>query len=130
MKLDVILSQKTLETSIINQDIILRANNYNSIELIVRDEELAFVDLTGSTVTLMIKEKSSDTDASAKLDIDVTSHSNPTAGETEINMTPAQTLNLLGNYIYQISISFSTNEVYTLAEGTVCFRKNIIGITE
>ncbi len=125
MKLFTVLSDETLEQAVVNQDLILRAKNTNTINLIVRDEELQGVDITGSEVYFMIKATASTEDASATINKKITTFTYPTSGELDIELTSSETASLLGNYLYQIKIKYNSNW-YSLAEGNVCFQKSII----
>jgi len=125
MKIYTTLSDETLEQAAKNIDLILRAKNTNVINMIVRDEDLQVVDITGSTVFFTVKDTSSQTDVDAILKKDVTSHTFPTGGETDIELTSADTSSLLGNYLYSIKIKDSDGNIYTLAEGNITFQKEI-----
>jgi len=66
-------------------------------------------DITGYTSTLTIKKKYSDTDAEALLIENVTSHIDPTAGETSFTISIAESADFAsGTYFYQIELSIST----------------------
>ncbi len=125
MKLYAVLSDETLEQAVVNQDLILRAKNTNTINLIVRDEALQGVNISGATIFFTVKDNVSQTDANAKLKKDVTSHTFPTSGETDITLTATDTDALLGNYIYSIKIKKSDGTIYTLSEGAITFMQEI-----
>jgi hypothetical protein len=132
MKLYVVLSDETLEQAVKNIDLILISKATNILNIIIRDEELQGVDITGATVNLVIKNKSSDTDgisgASAVLEKEITDFSFPTSGEFDLEIEPDDCEDLVGNYIYEIQIELSDEKVYKLCEGTICFQRNIIGV--
>lgn len=125
MKIFCILSDETLEEAVKNIDLICRAKNTNIVNLLVRNEEDESVDITGSTVFFTVKTTTSITDANASLKKDVTSHTFPTSGETDIELTSTDTSSLLGCYIYDIKIKLSTGKIYTLAEGTIVFQLSL-----
>lgn len=125
MKIKTYLTDESYIPTVVNEDIILRAKNTNIITLLVRDEEEQAVDITGSTVFFTVKSKTSDTDNSAVLKKDVTSHTYPASGQTDITITSTDTSSLLGNYLYSIKIKLSTGLIYTLAEGTICFQQEL-----
>lgn len=81
------------------------------IELIRGDSSsikftLQGVDLTGATVFFTAKSEISDdlTDSDAAIAVEVTDHSNPTAGETIIPLTPTDTNVDPGVYFYDIQV--------------------------
>lgn len=109
----------------INYDLDLRAKNTNVIDCYFYDIDDAVVDITDSEIYFMVKDTPSQDDASAKLNKKITDLTDPTSGNTEIELTATETSDLIGNYIYQIKIKYDS-EWYTVAEGNICFRKNII----
>ncbi len=125
MKITTYITAEALEPIVQNIDLILRAKNTNTINLLVRDEEEQGVDITESTVFFTVKVTTSTTDANASLKKDVTSHTFPTSGETDITLTSTDTSSLLGNYIYSIKIKLSTGKIYTLTEGTITFQQEL-----
>lgn len=79
----------------------------DTIEVSYYDEDnKAPVNLTGGTVYFTAKKKLSDADnAPDTIKKDVTSHSNPTAGESVIALVPADTEGKkLGPYIYDVKL--------------------------
>ena len=125
MKITTYLTDESLEPTVLNQDLVLRAKNTNTINLLVRDEEEQCVNISSSTVFFTVKTTTSIADASATLKKDVTSHTFPTSGETDITLTSTDTSSLLGNYIYSIKIKLSTGKIYTLAEGVITFQQEL-----
>jgi len=123
MRLELILSDTAIEQVVKNIDLPLRARNTNVLDIVVRDEEGVVVDLTGSTFFFTVKEKISDSDDSAKLKKDVTSHTYPESGQTQITLSATDTTSLLGNYVYSIKIKTTTGLIYTLCEGSVTFQQ-------
>ena len=76
-----------------------------TIPLSIEKDGVPF-NITGYTSTLTIKKNLKDTDAEAILIQNVTSHVNPTQGETAFSITIAEsTLFTKGNAFYQIQIS-------------------------
>jgi len=125
MKLFTYVTYKKLYEVDVKQDIVLRAKNTNIIDLYCLDENDVVVDITGSEIYFMIKDIPSQDDASAKINKKITSFTDPTNGNTEIELTSAETASLLGNYIYQIKIKYNS-KFYTLSEGNICFTQSII----
>jgi hypothetical protein len=73
----------------------------------------------------MVKVTPSTEDASATLNKKITTLTDPTNGNAEIELTATETASLLGNYLYQIKIKYDS-KFYTIAEGNLCFMQSII----
>jgi hypothetical protein len=125
MRLNLYITQETLYAKDIQQDLILRAKNVNILDCFFYDEDDVIVDITGDEVYFMVKDTPSQLDADAKINKKITSLTDPTAGEAEIELTTTDTASLLGNYLYQIKIKHAT-KFYTVAEGNVVFMQSII----
>ncbi len=69
---------------------------------IVFTKDGANEDITGWTIYFMAKEKMDDPDTSAVIDKEVTIHTDPTNGETIIELTSSDTDISCGNYYYSI----------------------------
>jgi hypothetical protein len=89
------------------------------------DENGVVVDITGAKIFFTVKDKTSDDDDHAILKKDVVASLDPQSGHEQITLTPTDTSSLLGNYLYSIKIKLSTGKIYSVAEGTICFRKEI-----
>ena len=109
----------------IKQDLILRAKNTNIINCYFYDEDDALINITDSEIYFMVKTTPSIEDASAILNKKITTFTDPTNGNTEIELTSLETEDLIGNYIYQLKIKY-INKFYTIAEGNICFKQSII----
>ena len=125
MKLITYITDESLSPIVQNYDLVLRAKNSNTINLLVRDEEEQCVDISGSIIFFTVKTTTSITDANASLKKDVTSHTFPSSGETDITLTATDTASLVGSYLYSIKIKKSDGTIYTLAEGVVTFMQEI-----
>lgn len=125
MRLNLYVTYKNDLPLEINQDLVLRAKNTNILDCYFYDEDDLLVDITGSELYFMVKDNPSQVDNDAKLNKKITVFTNPTGGETEIELTSTDTASLLGNYIYQIKMKFSS-KWYTLVEGNITFQQNII----
>ena len=79
------------------------------------------VDLTGATVYFTIKPAfdADQTDGAAIIKKDVTTHTNPTAGQTTVTLTPIDTAVTPGNYGYDIKLKKATGEESTVSLGNV-----------
>lgn len=93
-------------------------------ELIFTKNKIA-QDITGWTIYYTVKEKKEDSDANAKIDKKITSHSNPTGGKTLIELTPSDADLDPKNYWYSIDYKTSDDNVGILFEGKVTFKKPV-----
>ena len=125
MILNLYITQDTLYEKDIHRDLICRAKNSTILNCYFYDEDDILVDITGDEVYFMVKDNPSQEDGSAKLNKKITDLTDPSNGETEIELTSSDTENLLGNYIYQIKIKHDS-KWYTVAEGNICFMQSII----
>ena len=125
MKLITYITDESLSPIVQNYDLVLRAKNSNTINLLVRDEEEQRVDISNSTIFFTVKTTTSITDANASLKKDITTHAYASSGETDIILSSTDTSSLLGSYLYSIKIKLSTGKIYTLAEGVATFMQEI-----
>ena len=125
MRLNLYLTQESLHEKDIKRDLICRAKNNTTIDCYFYDVNDVLVDITGSEVYFMVKVTPSTEDASAAINKKITTLTDPMSGYTEIELSSSDTSALLGNYIYQIKIKYSS-KWYTVAEGNICFEQNII----
>lgn len=75
------------------------------------------IDITGWTFVLTLKEQRSDDDAEAIYQDTVTSHTNATAGETELEIPKSETETLFGDYWYDIKFKNNAGEVDSVLAG-------------
>jgi hypothetical protein len=125
MILDLYITDKKIEATNIQQDLVFRAKNTNILDLYFYDENDLSIDITGAKIYFTVKNKPSDTDNDAVLKKDITVLTDPNNGNAQVEITPTDSSSLLGNYLYSIKIKMSDNKIYTGAEGTICFRKEI-----
>ena len=71
-----------MEEEFLNSYLKIKRGDTKTYTLYFVDEDEAPIDITGWTVFFTAKNKPSDNDASAVISKTITSHSNPTAGET------------------------------------------------
>jgi hypothetical protein len=91
------------------EDIEIKRGTTLPITVTITDANGAPVDLTGATVYFTAKTAESDTDATdnnAAIKVDVTEHSDPTAGETEIVLTADDTTVNPASYHYDITVKY------------------------
>lgn len=125
MKLFLEISNEELKSVDINKDLTLRAKNTNVLDCFFISELGTVVDITGALIFFTVKNKTSDTDITAVLKKDISILTDPTNGEAIIELTASETATLIGNYLYSIKIKLTTGKIYSVAEGTVCFQKEL-----
>jgi hypothetical protein len=125
MKLFLEISNEELISVDINKDLTLRAKNTNVLDCFFISELGTVVDITGALIFFTVKNKTSDTDITAVLKKDISILTDPTNGEAIIELTASETATLIGNYLYSIKIKLTTGKIYSVAEGTVCFQKEL-----
>lgn len=77
------------------------------------------LDISGSTVTLTLKNSTRDSDVDAVLQKTVTSHSDPTNGITAVSITHDESDGLVpADYTYDIQIQLADDSVSTVVKGT------------
>lgn len=90
---------------------IIRGNDAD-FTLLVTDSDDEPIDLTDTTVYFTAKRKKTDTDAEAAVAVNVTSHTNPTEGETKISIPAATTRELaIGDYFWDIQIIYESGVI-------------------
>ena len=103
----------------------IKRGDSKSYTLTFKDDDGALIDITDWTIFFTAKETVTDTDANAKISKDITSHTDPTNGETQIQLSPADTALTPGNYVYDIQIKKNTGEINTIVEGTLTITKDV-----
>lgn len=93
--------------------------------LLFRDENDACVDITGWTIFFTVKQNAGQTDDDAKIKKDITVHTDPLNGQSAIELTPSDTANLLGGYLYDIQYKDTTGKIQTIVEGIFSVSKDI-----
>lgn len=82
-------------------------------------------DITGWTFYFTLKSKIGNADADAEVKKDVSLHSNPTGGQTAIELTASDTANLLGQYTYDIEFLKPDGTVTTIVEDKITFLQSV-----
>ena len=103
----------------------IKRGDSKSYTLTFKDDDGALIDITDWTIFFTAKETVTDTDANAKISKDITSHTDPTNGETQIQLNSTDTNLTPGNYIYDIQIKKDTGEINTIVEGTLTITKDV-----
>lgn len=98
-----------------------------SYTLFFRDEDGVIIDITGYEIRFTVKEKITDTDATALtngISKTITTHTNPSNGETAISLTPTDT-NLIGSFVFDIQVKDVSGNITTILEGIINFSKDV-----
>jgi len=88
--------------------------------LTFKDSNNTALDITGYTLFMTIKPSATDdlSDTSAVVAKTVTSHLDPTAGVSTINLSNTDTNELLGTYLYDIQLKDTDAKITTLLKGS------------
>jgi len=97
-----------------------------TITLTFTDSDGNAIDITDYTVYFTVKNSVSDSDANAKISKDVTSHTNPTSGITQIALTPSDTSSLNpGAYEYDIQTKDGSGNINTVLTSTFVLKYDV-----
>jgi len=85
------------------------------------------IDITGWTIFFTAKKNIEDEDDDAVLSIDVTVHTAPLVGETEIPILSAETDDLEGPYFYDIQYKDDSVVpiIKTVLQGQIIFKRDV-----
>ena len=111
-------------------DINLSAETDNIIDVFFLDEWEDGLNIEGAVVQFVVKEKSTDLDSDALINLhfDDSTFPNCLSGEAAITLLKENVTGLLGNYLYQILIKFNDDvPLKVAAEGNICFKGNLWG---
>lgn len=99
----------------LKKDITIIRGDTTSIDFTLTDGGTP-VDLTGSTVFFTAKPALTNdvSDNTAVISVEVTSHTDPTAGETSIPLTASDTDVTPGEYYYDIQIKDATTNIISI----------------
>jgi len=97
-----------------------------TLNLVFKDADGEEIDITLYTIYFTLKKNKFDSDAQAVLSKDVTVHTTPLEGETQIALTGAQTELFNGTYYYDISYLTGVGGTKkTVDSGAFTFKENI-----
>jgi len=88
-----------------------------SFPLTITDNQGTPIDITGDTIFFTVKAAETDTDANALIKVDVTSHTDPTAGKTTITIPKAKSNTIVGEHYFDIQRLHGTS-ISTICKGT------------
>lgn len=101
-----------------------------SWDLIFKDSEGVPIDITGYTFFFTVKENKADTDDEALITKTVDTHTDPTNGETEINLSSTLTNITPGLFWYDIQQKDNIGKIKTLVVGRIRVHEDITNRTE
>jgi len=107
-----------------NTELQVKRGDSKSYTLKFRDSDDNFVDITGWIIFFTVKENICQADNDATIKKDVILHSNPTEGETIIELTPTDT-NHVGNYVFDIQYKTNNGIIKTIIEGVITFEEDV-----
>jgi hypothetical protein len=90
-----------------------------------QDENGSPISIVGWEIRLTVKAKIDDPDSAAVISKIITVFSDPTAGIAEIELTPTDTNQAIGSYVYDVQCKTSAGEVYTILEGIITITKDV-----
>lgn len=97
-----------------------------TLNLTFKDANGDAINITNYTIFFTLKRNKYDTDAQAVLSKNITSHTTPLSGLTQIALTAAETDDLLGSYYYDISYKTGTGGTNKTADaGVFTFKEDI-----
>ena len=115
---------KGLKMSTENIQLQVKRGDSKSYALKFRTTDGVYVDITGWIIFFTVKENACQVDDDAIIQKDVIVHSNPTEGETNIELTPTDT-DHTGNYVFDIQYKTNNGAVKTIIEGVITFEEDI-----
>ena len=83
------------------------------------DADSAVIDITGWTVYFTVKLSYMDADADAKITKDITTHYDPTNGQTKITLLTTDTDIDPANYYYDIQAKKAAGDIFTVMAGRI-----------
>jgi hypothetical protein len=89
------------------------------ISVTITDHQNNAVNLTDSTVYFTVKQRKTDADADALISVEVTNHTNPNQGQTEISLTGQQTNLTPRSYFYDIQVKDNDDKIRSVEFGII-----------
>lgn len=95
------------------------------IHLTFKTDAGVAINITGWTIFFTVKESKDDTDAEALIQKNVTVHTSPETGLTDIVLTATDTRPCAGNYFYDIQAKKTDGTIITVIDGVITFKEDI-----
>ncbi len=86
-------------------------------------------DITNWTIWFTMKEKPTATDGNAVVQKKVTSHTDPTKGETEVDVSSSDLEDSSGNYYYDFQYKDDSGDIVTFLLGEISIEQGITDST-
>ena len=102
----------------------IRKGDTKSYEITVKRDG-SVEDITGWTFYFTAKAKMEDADSAAEIDIKVTDHDDPTAGESTLTLSSDDTNITPGTYHYALDYKTDDDEVGSLAVGKLTVEQTV-----
>lgn len=119
----------TFDASAPRQDFTLTEGDDDTFTVTYEDADGNAQDITGWTFWLTVKESITDADSDAVIQKEVTSHTDPTNGQTEFVVTQSDTADLRGNYDYDMQRRDGNGDIVTFATGRLTFEREVTEAT-
>jgi hypothetical protein len=114
-----------MDDFVMNQtNLFIKRGDTKTYTLYFEDDNDVRLDITGWTIFFTVKANVDDLDTAAYIKKTITSHTNPTNGETQISLTSSDTSEV-GNYIYDIQYKSNIGTIKTVLEGYLSIAKDV-----
>ena len=90
-----------------------------TISATITNQDDEAVNLAGATVFFTVKRRKTDTDLEAVITKEVTSHTTPASGETDIELTNEDTDIRPGIYLYDLQVKDNDDRIISINYGTL-----------
>lgn len=96
-----------------------------TITVTFKDSDGVAIDITGATVFFTVKSDIKDVDGSALISKDITSHSDPVNGITEVVLTNADTTIDTGTHLWDLQIKYTNGKIQSVNAGKIQVSKDV-----
>lgn len=96
-----------------------------TISATITNQDDEAVNLTGATVFFTVKRRKTDSDADALIAKEVTSHTTPASGQTDIELTNEDTDIRPGAYLYDLQVKDNEDRIISINYGTLRVKTDI-----
>lgn len=110
------------------ENLVLVRGDTRNITVIITDSDDNREDISTDTFFFTVKSKLEDTDANAVISIDIGTgdHTDPTNGETQLQIAPADTINLSpGRYWWDMQRKTASGDLNTYGPGVVEIKSDV-----
>jgi hypothetical protein len=103
----------------------IKRGDTKTYTLTFKKDDGTLIDITGYTIFFTVKTKIDDVDNDAVIKKTITTHSNPTQGETKIELSSTDTNQEAKSYVFDIQIKTNLTEIITILEGMITITKDV-----